>query len=147
MEEEPAQELAGRKSHFLLRAGVCIVLPAKGDRTVGNTQKSVIGDRDAVCVTCQIAQDLFGPSERRLGVNHPFEPVGVIEEFAKAGFSGECGKSAMKAELASSECGTQPREELPPEYAAQNPHRKQKALWAEIQRGPPGVRPPPEITQ
>ena len=79
VQEEPAQELAGRKRHFPFPVGMCVVLPAKGDLAVGNTHNSVIGDGDAVCVTCQIAEDLFGPSKRRLGVNHPFAPVSLTE--------------------------------------------------------------------
>jgi len=71
MQEKSAQELARLQSHLPFAIAMCGVPPAKSDFAVCDRQNSMIGDRDAVGVTRQIAQDLFGASERRFGVDHP----------------------------------------------------------------------------
>lgn len=65
--DEAAEEANGRKSDRLS------VLGAEGDTTVSDLEEAAIGDADAVGVAAQVAKDLLGPGEGRLGVDDPTE--------------------------------------------------------------------------
>jgi len=58
--------------HRLLSVAIAIVLPMKADVAVVDVEKAVIGDRDAMGVSRDVGQDLFGAGEGRFGVDTPF---------------------------------------------------------------------------
>ena len=61
----------GGHRHQPLLALVGIVFPAESDLAVGKVHDPVIGDGDAMRVAGQIMEDMFGPAEGPLGVDHP----------------------------------------------------------------------------
>jgi len=122
VQKEPPQELTGRKGHLLFLT-VCVVSPKEGDVAVGDLHDAVIGDGHAVSVTGQIAQHLFGASERRLRVNHPLAVVGAMEQALEGGLRLKCGEAAMELESPFAKSRLQQREELAAKHTAQNLHR------------------------
>jgi hypothetical protein len=70
-EQEAADELRGLKGHDLEAVPVGVVLPAKVDDAVGEANKAVIGEGDAVGIATEVVEDLGGAGERRLGADHP----------------------------------------------------------------------------
>jgi hypothetical protein len=71
MQQETSQELIRGQAHQLLLVAVCGVTPTEADLVVVQRNQSMVGDRDAMRVCTEIAQNVFGSSERTLGVDHP----------------------------------------------------------------------------
>ena len=71
MEQESAQELVDFKSHGPFLVAVRGISPAEGDLAIGQSDQPGVGDGDAVSVSAEIAQHMFGSSEGRLGIDDP----------------------------------------------------------------------------
>jgi hypothetical protein len=90
MQQEPSQELVNRESHLPLLVPVGIVFPAERDLAVLEGDQAMVRDGDAMGVTGQVVQNIFGPTEGRLGVNDPVltkqgteqstELLGILED-------------------------------------------------------------------
>src|SRR5208337_657566 len=79
VEKEAAQELFDRQSHDPLLVTVGGVAPAKSDVSVGESNQPAVGNGDAMSVSAEIAQHVFWPAERALGVNDPV----VTEQYSQ----------------------------------------------------------------
>jgi len=64
-----------------LTRAVAVIFPGKGDAIVGDLDEPMVGDSDAVRIAAQVAQDLLGPGEGLLAVDHP---IG-LPEWSKVG--------------------------------------------------------------
>ncbi len=79
VDEEASDELLRGQRHDLLPVASPIgiwgpvVLPLEGHAAVVEGDETAVGDGDAVGVARQVGEDRLGPTERRLGVDHPFE--------------------------------------------------------------------------
>ena len=73
MQQEAAYERMCVQTHGFVARLVAIVLPGECDRSIGEFEQSVVGDRHAMGVASKIFQHLFGATERRLGVDHPLD--------------------------------------------------------------------------
>lgn len=71
MQQETAKELVCRQAHPLLPVAVSGVTPTEADVVIVECNESMVGDRDAMRVGAEIAQNVFGASERTLGVDDP----------------------------------------------------------------------------
>lgn len=71
MQEKPAYEFHDWQAHEPLLVLVCGVTPTEGDAALCQRDQPVIGNRHSMRVAAQIAQRVFGPAERALGINHP----------------------------------------------------------------------------
>ncbi len=71
MQEEAAQELIEREGHQFFLIVVRRIAPTKGDLAVGQRYQSMVGDGDAVGVTAEILEHIFGAAEGRFGVDDP----------------------------------------------------------------------------
>lgn len=71
VEEESAHELWGFERHGALLAAMGIIFPAEGDVFSVECDQTMVGDGDAVCVSAEIAQDMFRSAEERLSVDDP----------------------------------------------------------------------------
>jgi len=87
--QEPADELLGRNGHHPLHVSVSIVAPTERDAVAVECEQSMIGDGDAMGVTAEITQYLFGTTEGRLGVDDPFVAVQLSHERGEAVWSGQ----------------------------------------------------------
>jgi len=87
VQEKPPQEFIDRQAHESLFVLVCRIAPAKRNLTVGERDQAAIGYSDAVSVSAEIADDVFGPAKWALTVDDPV----VAEELAQPG----CGFRGM----------------------------------------------------
>ena len=71
VEEEAAQELIDGQSHQPLLVAVSRVAPAKGHVALGESNQPAVGNGDTMGIGAQIAQHMFRPAERPLGVDDP----------------------------------------------------------------------------
>jgi hypothetical protein len=72
MEQKATGELHRIELHDAAAVVISGVAPAEVHLTVLEAEESSVGDGHAVRVAGQILQHMFGSSERRLGVDHPF---------------------------------------------------------------------------
>ena len=72
MEQEAADELIGREFHGFVLVVVAVVLPAKLDFAIVETEKAVVGDCDAVRVFCNVPENRLRSVKRGFGVDDPF---------------------------------------------------------------------------
>jgi hypothetical protein len=84
MEQETAQELLRREGHHSLVISVGIILPAESHLVVLEGDEAVVGDGDAMSVAGEIAENVMGAAERRLGVDDPV----LTEQGAQEGTEG-----------------------------------------------------------
>ena len=84
VQEEAAQELIDSQSHHPLLVAVSGVSPAKGYVALGESNQPAVGNGNAVGVGAEIAQHMFGPSERPFGVDDPV----VTEQYPQPGGEG-----------------------------------------------------------
>jgi len=87
----------------------------------------MVGDGDAVGVAGQVVEDVFGPAERRLGIDDPV----LREELSQESLEGFRGckflERAMKLQLALEQKLLEFRGELAAEDSAENPDRQEEA--------------------
>jgi len=69
VEEEAAQELRCGEGHLALLVARSVVLPAEGDPLAVKADPSMVGDGDAMGIAAQVAENLLGASESRLGID------------------------------------------------------------------------------
>ena len=63
VQQKAADELVGGESHALLSVAVAIVFPAEADPAFLDGKKAVVGESDAMGVSRDISQNLFGAGE------------------------------------------------------------------------------------
>jgi hypothetical protein len=83
MQQEATQEFIDgqrQESPFILVSGVS---PAERDLVIQEGNEPVIGNRNAMSVSAEIAQRLVGPTERRLAVDHPSRRVKLTDQTPK----------------------------------------------------------------
>jgi len=85
VQEEAAQELVDGQSHEPLLVTVSGVAPAKSYVALGESNQPAVGNGDAMSVGAEIAQHVFWPAERALGVDDPV----VTEQYPQP-----CGEGA-----------------------------------------------------
>src|ERR1700739_2152647 len=85
VEEEAAQEADGVEGHDALLAAVCIIAPAEADALTVKGGEAVIADGHAVGVAAQVAQDMFGAAEERLGIDVPFLVAQLLDQSLEPG--------------------------------------------------------------
>ena len=80
VQEEAAQELYRVEGHDTLLASVRIVPPEEADVLSVESGEAVIADGHAVGVAAEIAEDMFGTAERRLGIDVPVLVAELLHE-------------------------------------------------------------------
>ncbi len=75
MNEEAADEFAGREPHDLLSRSAfdAIILVFECDAVAVASKQAAVGDGDAVGVARQIGQHGLGTAEGSFAINHPFD--------------------------------------------------------------------------
>jgi len=119
MQQEAAQELICSKSHELLLATMSVVLPAKGDAIVVESDETMVGDGDAVSVASQVVENMFCPAERRLGVDDPLLKEELMDETVEAIGLSKAEDRAVELELVLIKDLFEPVSELTAEDAAE----------------------------
>ena len=128
VQEKPPQEFIDRQadeSPFVL---VCRIAPAKRNLTVGERDQAAIGYSDAMSVSAEIADDVFGPAKWALTVDDPV----VAEELAQPGCEGlrmrEEIQLPMETKPPLAVEAFEPGHELAAEDAAQDLHGQEECV-------------------
>jgi len=80
-----------------------IVLPAEAHLAIVDREQSMIGDRDAVRVACQVLENVLGPAKRGLGIHDPVLPEQGAQEGRERLLLCQRETVSMKHELVSLE--------------------------------------------
>ena len=71
VKQESTDEFVSAKRHRLVAVAIAIIPPAKLNLAVIDIEQAIVGDGDAVRVSCDILEDFFRPGEGSLRVDHP----------------------------------------------------------------------------
>ncbi len=71
VKQEPTDEFVSAERHRLVTVAIAIIFPAKLNRAVIDIEQAIVGDGDAVRVSCNILEDLLRSGEGALRVDHP----------------------------------------------------------------------------
>ena len=74
------QELDRIEGHDALLAAVGIIAPAEADALAVEGGEAVVGDSHAMGVAAEVAQDMFGAAEGRLGVDVPSLVAELVDQ-------------------------------------------------------------------
>jgi len=91
MLQEAADEFVGGERHDLGLAVLPIVLPGETDLAVVKCAQAAVGDGDAVGVTVEIAEDLFGFREWGFTKDDPVNLGQRVDVGGEAGWNGQSG--------------------------------------------------------
>ena len=110
--QDAAQELDGVEGQPFLFAAVLVVLDGEGDLASLEVDDAVVGDGHAVGVAAQVAEDLLGSAEGRLGVDDPVLAVEAVAEAPPPAIVGQIPGAAVEAQVARGACLFERGEEL-----------------------------------
>jgi hypothetical protein len=127
MQQETADELVGIERHQFGLAVLAIVFPGEADLAIKERDQPAVGDGDAMGVAAEITQHLFGATERRLGIDDPFDVPELVEPGGKGRGLGETGEVAEEAQLAGIECILQVLEEQSTKQTREHAHGQEEA--------------------
>jgi hypothetical protein len=71
VKQESSDELVSKDGHRSHLVAASVISPTEGNAFAIEGDESVVGDGDTMSVAAEIADDLFRPSEGRLGENNP----------------------------------------------------------------------------
>jgi hypothetical protein len=80
VQEEAVQEADGVEGHDALLAAMGIIAPAEADALTVEGGEAVIADGHAVGGAAEVAQDMFGSAEGRLGIDVPFLVAQLLDQ-------------------------------------------------------------------
>jgi hypothetical protein len=126
VQEEPAEELDRVQGHRPSLSAARVVLPEELDLVTLQADQPPIADRRPVGVARQVFEHLFGPAERRLGVDDPLGLGRRRETALERGRVRQGGEVAVEGELSPVEGGAEQREELAPEHPAEDADREEE---------------------
>ena len=112
VEEEASNEFKGMESHGFSAVLVSVILPGERHRFIVHGKDAMIGDGDAVSVSAEIGDDLFGAAKGRFGVNDPIVPAEALTKCEKGGGCGERRENSWENQLAGFKCPSKEVEEL-----------------------------------
>src|SRR4051812_4708434 len=118
MEEEPPQELGGCNFHDALLVAVRIIAPSKSDLLSVEAEQAMVGDRDPMRVSPEVAQYLGRSAESRLGVDDPVLTMLAPEQSGKLAWLGQNGRRAGTAKPVGSVQPFESVQKLAAEYLA-----------------------------
>jgi len=121
--EKSPDELFSRNRHHPLFVAVRVISPAEGDVIAIECNQPVIGDRDAVCVASEIANNLLWATECRLCIDDPILPEHGSQESRKDLRFGEVLDRPGKFQTFRPKSSTQSFDELSTEYFPEDFHR------------------------
>src|ERR1039457_4289761 len=126
VQEEAAEEVHRVQSHDALLAAVGIIAPAEADALPVESGDAVVGDGHAVGVAAEVAQDMFGAAEGRLGVDVPVLVAKLLDQLIKQRRITERSGRTSEVEQALAVEMVKACEELVAEDGAQNGNRQQE---------------------
>ena len=104
------------------------VSPAKRDLVIQERDETVIGNRNAMGVSAEIAQHLLGTAERRLAVDHPSRRMKLTDQAPKQSGLSQAAKLAVKPKLSGSVSLLERLKKLAAEDFAESPFGKKEPI-------------------
>src|SRR3954452_851949 len=98
MQQETADELAGRQAHDFGPLRMPVILPAETDLSVGESEEPIVGDGNPVRVAAEIVEHLLRTAERALGIDDPFDLVQGPQMGGEGWRFGEPGQLSKEAQ-------------------------------------------------
>src|SRR5208337_4795370 len=123
---ETAQELFAGKGHGALLAVMRVVLPSEGYMGVADVEKAVVGNRHPMGIAGQILQDMFGPAERGLGVDHPILLKQSTQKRRESLWVGQGKAFSVEGQSASTSSTAQAVDELPTKHPTEHLDRQEE---------------------
>ena len=105
-----------------------VVLAAESDLAVLERDQAMVGDGDAMGVTGQVVQDIFGTAEGRLGVNDPILTEQGTDQSTEQLRIAKRLLVSVKSEFPLLEGPLQARHKLAPKHAAEDLHRQEEGI-------------------
>src|SRR5271168_945368 len=96
-------------------AVMAIILPAEGDRLLGDLDDPGVCDGDPMGIAAEIGEELGGATEGRLGIDHPLDLAQRAAFFSEGIRFSKTRQIAEEVKLASFECAAQSIEKQPTE--------------------------------
>ena len=123
VQEESADELAGREGHRALLIAVSVIPPTERDVVAVEGKQSMIRDRHAVRITAEIAKNLLRSTKRGLRIDDPFMLVELSNKSRKAARCVQMLNLASQDQTLLSEGILQSVDKLTAEYRFQHAQR------------------------
>lgn len=134
VEEETSNEFMRIECQRLSAVAIGVILPGEGHGMVVHGKDAMIGDGDAVCVSTEIGDDLFGAAKWRFGVNDPSVPAEAVTKVLKGVVGIERRELAGENQLTGIKCASKEVKELASKETGENPDRDKEVRA----RGHPG---------
>jgi hypothetical protein len=120
VQQESPQEFVGSEGHLPLLVPVSVVFPTERHLAILEGNQAMVGDGDAMGVTGQVVQNIFGPAEGRLGVNDPVVTKQGAEQRTELLWILEDFLVPVKSEFALLEGSPEASHKLTPKHAAED---------------------------
>ena len=130
MQEESAEEVHCVEGHDALLAAVGIIAPAEADAISVECGDAVVGNRHAVGVAAEVAKNMFGSTEGRLGVDVPVLVFELFDQLLEHRGITESSSRPSQVEQSSVMKSAESGEELLAEDSAQDRNGQQEHRMA-----------------
>jgi hypothetical protein len=130
VEQKPADELNGVKTHGTLHVLVGVVFPVKLYFAIVKVNETLVGDSDSVSVSCEVFKDSVSTAKRGFCVNNPFALLELSDELFPVKCIRKMLHTATEGELSFAEGLCEIIQELLLEEGTEHPHRKEEVLAA-----------------
>jgi hypothetical protein len=130
VQKEAAQKLLYGQTHQPLLVLMGRIPPTEGDAAVCQRDQPVVGNCHPMRVTAEIAQHVFGSSERALGIDHPIGAEQRAEHGRERTRRLKMDKAAVKPEFAGGVEFAETLHKLAAEHAAEHLHRQEEIMPA-----------------
>lgn len=124
---QSAVESRSRSSAAEIRLTMRRIAPSKGDVAGFQSDEPAVGDGDAVGISAEIAQGMFGATEGSLGVDHPVMAEESSQPCLKRAWFGQMHEASMKLQCAGVKGSLELVDELAAEDAAEYLERQKEA--------------------
>jgi hypothetical protein len=126
MQEKAAQEFDGVEGPRPLLVTMAVILPPKRHLAIRTGEEPPIGDRHAMGVACQGAEDVVWPGQGRLGVDAPVQPLHGAQELMPDRWGGPARALPLHTEALLGGCLPQGCQEAPSKQPAEDAYREEE---------------------
>jgi len=122
-------DVQSQKSLLILVSGVA---PAERHLVLGEGNEPVVGNRNAMGVGAEVTKHLIGAAERWFAVNHPVQPIKLVDQTSEQLGLRQAAKQSVELELSRSVSLLEGFQELAAEDFAEHPLGKKEAGIARV---------------
>jgi len=127
VKQETASELLVGEGEGAANRVVSVVLVTEGDTSIFKTEKSAIGEGDAMGIASQVMEDLLGTAEGRFGVESPIGGAQGMDQGAPSVRVSQGEESSVESQLSLLSSLLEQMKKATSEEAAENEDRQEEA--------------------